>query len=81
MFSLRLKSRSPTGLDLEDQLEDWDMALEALRDKEIWKHKGAEGCGLVSLGMRRSRNDKTAGGEKGAEDARWTGKGQGERMD
>ena len=57
------------------------MALEALRDKEIWKHKGAEGCGLVSLGMRRSRNDKTAGGEKGAEDARWTGKGQGERMD
>jgi hypothetical protein len=51
------------------------MALEALRDKEFWKHKGAEGCRLVGLGMRRSRNDKTAGGEKGVEDARWTGKG------
>jgi hypothetical protein len=41
MFSLRLKSRSPTGLDLGDQLEEWDMALEALRDKESWKHKEA----------------------------------------
>lgn len=81
MFSPRLKCRSPTGLDLGDQLEDWDMALEALRDKEIWKHKGAEGCGLVGLGMRRSRNDKTVGGEKGAEDARWTGKGQASEWD
>lgn len=42
---LRLKSRSPTGLDLGDQLEDWDMTLEALRDKEIWKHKGRRVAG------------------------------------
>lgn len=56
------------------------MALEALRDKEIWKHKGAEGCRLAGLGMRRSRNDKTVGSEKGAEDAQVDRKGSGERM-
>jgi hypothetical protein len=43
--------------------------------------KGRESCGLVGLGMRRSRNDKTVGGEKGAEDARWTGKGRAREWD
>jgi len=57
------------------------MALEALRDKEIWKHKGAEGCRLVGLGMRRSRNDKTAGGEKGRGGCQVDRKGLGERME
>lgn len=31
--------------------------------------------------MRRSRNDKTVGGEKAAEDARWTGKGRAREWD
>jgi hypothetical protein len=31
--------------------------------------------------MRRSRNDKTVGGEKGVEDARWTGKGRAREWD
>ena len=31
--------------------------------------------------MGRARNDMTVGGEKGAEDARWTGKGQAREWD
>lgn len=71
---------SPSGQEKEK--EDWDLALEALRDREIWKKRGADRLREAGFGegeVRRWEESATATGterEKGVEDVKWKGKGE-----
>ena len=65
----------------EDEKEDWDMALEALRDREIWKQKGAERLRAAGFGEDEVKKWEDSGKEKGAEDVRWTAKGEAREWD
>lgn len=60
----------------EDEKEDWDLALEALRDRELWKQKGAERLRAAGFGDEEIKKWESSGKEKGAEDVKWTGKGE-----
>jgi hypothetical protein len=79
-------SRRPVaGLMTED--DDWDMAMEALRDRERWRQKGAER--LRAAGINEAAIDKWkadpafAGldGEGKPEDVQWAKKGEGREWD
>ena len=59
---------------------DWDQALEALRDRQRWKQQGADR--LRSAGFSEEEIQKwQRGGEKGEEDVKWKGKGEGREWD
>ncbi|KAK0661548.1 60S ribosomal protein L37-A [Lasiodiplodia hormozganensis] len=59
--------------------DDWDMALEALRDRQRWKQQGAER--LKAAGFTDEEVKKwEKGGEKTEEDVRWRKKGEGHRV-
>lgn len=63
--------------DLED---DWDQALEALRDRQRWKQQGADrlrAAGFTDEEVRKWEK----GGEKTEEDVRWAKKGEGREWD
>ncbi|KAF2146355.1 uncharacterized protein K452DRAFT_355756 [Aplosporella prunicola CBS 121167] len=65
------------GSDVED---DWDQALEALRDRQRWKQQGAErlkAAGFTEEEVKRWEK----GGEKTEEDVRWRKKGEGREWD
>lgn len=60
--------------------DDWDMALEALRDRAKWQQAGADrlkAAGFTSEEVERWEN----GGEKGADDVRWSRKGEAREWD
>ena len=65
----------------EDEKEDWDMALEALRDRELWKQKGAERLRAAGFGDEEIQKWENSGKEKGAEDVKWTEKGEAREWD
>jgi hypothetical protein len=65
----------------EDEKEDWDMALEALRDREIWKQKGAERLRAAGFGDDEIKKWADNGKEKGAEDVKWTREGEAREWD
>lgn len=75
------------GLDLhpepepEDEKEDWDMALEALRDREMFKQKHAERLREAGFGDAEIKKWEDSGKERGVEDVKWTGKGQAREWD
>jgi hypothetical protein len=87
------RRRPVPGLGTED--DDWDMALEALRDRTLWRRNGAErlreagfGNEVVekwsSNGAFAGLNGSGSGGgdrEKGVEDVKWTKKGEGREWD
>jgi len=55
--------------------DDWDQALEALRDRQKWQEMGAER--LKSAGFTEEEVEKwEMGGEKREEDVRWKGRGE-----
>ncbi|MCJ1366077.1 hypothetical protein MMC16_005202 [Acarospora aff. strigata] len=59
---------------------DWDQALEALRDRQRWKQQGAER--LRSAGFTEDEVQKwEKGGEKREADVRWAKKGEGREWD
>lgn len=65
------------GSDLED---DWDQALEALRDRQKWKQQGAER--LRSAGFSEADVKKwEKGGDKDESDVKWTKRGEGREWD
>ncbi|KAK2781800.1 hypothetical protein FQN53_000328 [Emmonsiellopsis sp. PD_33] len=79
--------RPVAGLATED--DDWDMALEALRDRALWKRKGAER--LREAGFEEGVVEKWAGnrafaglegagrdrdGDGNVEDVRWAKRGE-----
>ena len=63
-----------------DSENDWDQALEALRDRQRWKKQGAER--LRSAGFTEEEVTKwEKGGEKTEEDVKWRGMGEGREWD
>ncbi|KAL2009049.1 hypothetical protein VTN00DRAFT_7243 [Thermoascus crustaceus] len=77
--------RPVAGLMTED--DDWDMALEALRDRALWKQKGADrlreaGFGESVVERWSSSNFASAGEkERSIEDVKWVKKGEGREWD
>jgi hypothetical protein len=65
----------------EGEKDDWDMALEALRDRELWKQKGAERLRAAGFGDEEIKKWEDSGKEKGVEDVKWTGKGEAREWD
>lgn len=60
--------------------DDWDMALEALRDRQKWQKQGAER--LKAAGFTEEEIQKwEKGGEKREEDVKWKGRGEGREWD
>ena len=74
-------------LESEDEREDWDMALEAHRDRELWRRKGAERLRAAGFGEAEvKRWADTGAGSNSAEDrdiasVKWTGKGEAREWD
>ena len=63
-----------------DSENDWDQALEVLKDRERWKQQGAER--LRSAGFTEDEVSKWENrGEKREEDVRWKGRGEGREWD
>ncbi|KAJ9361830.1 hypothetical protein C8Q69DRAFT_494402 [Paecilomyces variotii] len=84
----RSTRRPVAGLMTEE--DDWDMALEALRDRAVWKKKGAER--LREAGFGDSMVERWAGNtafsglgdgerEKSIDDFKWAKKGEGREWD
>lgn len=80
--------RPVPGLATED--DEWDMALEALRDRALWKRNGADrlreagfGDDVVDKWTSNGAFAGLSGGdkEKGVDDVRWTKKGEGREWD
>ncbi|MCJ1393474.1 hypothetical protein MMC18_006349 [Xylographa bjoerkii] len=63
-----------------DSENDWDQALEALRDRRRWQQQGADR--LRAAGFTEEEVGKwEKGGEKTEEDVRWKGRGEGREWD
>ncbi|KAK5114675.1 hypothetical protein LTR62_002248 [Meristemomyces frigidus] len=70
----------------EERGDDWDMALEALRDRMKWRTKGAErlraaGFTEDEVGSFIVKGDGSGEREKGVEDVRWKGRGEAREWD
>ena len=60
--------------------DDWDQALEALRDRQKWKQQGADR--LRAAGFTEKEVSKwEKGGDKSEEDVVWAKKGEGREWD
>ena len=65
----------------ENERDDWEMALEAHRDRELWKRKGAQRLREAGFGEEAIKNWKDSGREKGVEDVKWSSKGEAREWD
>lgn len=63
-----------------DSENDWDQALEALRDRHRWKQQGADRLRAAGFTEEEVGNWEK-GGEKREEDVKWKGKGEGREWD
>ena len=69
-----------TDVRLDEADDDWDQALEALKDRQRWKQQGADR--LRVAGFTEDEIDKwQTGGEKTEEDVKWKKKGEGREWD
>jgi hypothetical protein len=63
-----------------DEENDWDQALEALRDRQKWKQQGADR--LRAAGFTEEEISKwEKGGDKREADVKWAKKGEGREWD
>lgn len=66
-------------LDVDEE-NDWEQALEALKDRQKWKQQGADR--LRAAGFTEDEVKKwETGGEKREEDVKWAKKGEGREWD
>lgn len=72
----------------EDDNDDWDMALEALRDRTKWKMNNADrlrAAGFtedeIAMASKPSKLNRPSGSEKNIEDVKWTTKGEAREWD
>lgn len=63
-----------------DSGDDWDQALEALKDRQKWKQQGAERLKAAGFTDEEVRKWET-GGEKSERDVRWAKEGEGREWD
>jgi hypothetical protein len=79
----RFSSNYDPTVDIQldpDEENDWDQALETLRDRQKWKLQGADR--LRAAGFTEEVVGKwEKGGEKREEDVRWAQKGEGREWD
>lgn len=76
-FSSTYDPRVDVSLDPHEEGDDWDMALEALRDRAKWRKSGAER--LRAAGFTEEEVDQWesgTGGEKDVGQVRWRKKGE-----
>lgn len=70
-----------------DEEDDWDQALEALKDRQRWQQQGAERlrqAGFTEDEVSKWEKGKGGvglGGEGREEDVRWKGRGEGREWD
>ena len=80
----RFSSRYDPALDLHPEAadgDDWELALEAMRDRQRWKQQGAERlrtAGFSEMEVKKWQQDKT---EPSTEDVRWKRKGESREWD
>ena len=69
--------------DSEDsaEREDWDMALEALRDRQQWKRKHADRMREAGFGDDDIKKWEDSGKEKSAGDLKWRKAGEAREWD
>ncbi|KAH6716109.1 hypothetical protein BKA61DRAFT_337999 [Leptodontidium sp. MPI-SDFR-AT-0119] len=78
-FSANYDPTADVQLDFDEE-NDWDQALEALKDRQKWKQQGADR--LRAAGFTEEEVSKwEKGGEKREEDVRWSKKGEGREWD
>jgi hypothetical protein len=78
-FSANYDPTADVQLDFDEE-NDWDQALEALRDRQKWKQQGADR--LRAAGFTEDEIKKwEKGGEKREEDVKWVKKGEGREWD
>ncbi|EKD21495.1 pre-mRNA-splicing factor 38B [Drepanopeziza brunnea f. sp. 'multigermtubi' MB_m1] len=78
-FSANYDPTADVQLDFDEE-NDWDQALEALRDRTKWKQQGADR--LRAAGFTDEEVSKwERGGEKREEDVKWSKKGEGREWD
>ncbi|KAA8575935.1 hypothetical protein MFRU_033g01000 [Monilinia fructicola] len=72
-----------TDVQLEDAAEDdWDQALEALRDRQKWQTQGANRLRDAGFSEEEVKKWERGGlGEKREEDVKWRGKGESREWD
>ncbi|KAL8863483.1 MAG: hypothetical protein Q9178_000164 [Gyalolechia marmorata] len=72
-----------TALDPSEEGDDWDNALEALRDRAKWRSSGAERLRAAGFTDEEVRKwEKSSGDGEGREaDVRWRGRGEGREWD
>ncbi|MCJ1250670.1 hypothetical protein MMC30_007898 [Trapelia coarctata] len=63
-----------------DSENDWDQALEALRDRQRWQKQGADRLREAGFGEDFVKKWEK-GGEKTGEDVKWRGRGEGREWD
>lgn len=75
------------GLDLhpdsepDDEREDWDMALEALRDRQMFKQKQAARLREAGFDAIEIKKWEDSGKEKDVTDVKWTARGEAREWD
>ncbi|KAH7386247.1 hypothetical protein BKA64DRAFT_138196 [Cadophora sp. MPI-SDFR-AT-0126] len=78
-FSAHYDPTADVQLDFDEE-NDWDQALEALKDRQKWKQQGADR--LRAAGFTEEEVSKwEKGGEKREEDVRWSKRGEGREWD
>ncbi|KAI4261991.1 MAG: hypothetical protein L6R42_002819 [Xanthoria sp. 1 TBL-2021] len=71
----------PTALDPCEE-DDWDNALEALRDRAKWRSSGAERLRAAGFTDEEVKKwEKSGDGEGREADVRWRGPGEGREWD
>ncbi|RDL31423.1 uncharacterized protein BP5553_09632 [Venustampulla echinocandica] len=78
-FSADYDPTADVQIDVDEE-NDWDQALEALRDRQKWKQQGADR--LKAAGFTDDEIQKwEKGGERTEEDVKWAKKGEGREWD
>lgn len=74
-FASNYDPKSDLQLDKDDTRDDWDEALEALRDRAKWRQQGADR--LREAGFTEDQVKKwEKGDEKTVDDVQWTKAGE-----
>ena len=85
-FDPKYDPKADVALDSNEESDDWDMALEALRDRTKWRKQGAErlrAAGFTDEEVHKweNGNGKKRDEEKDFTDVRWAKKGQSREWD
>ncbi|KAI9834511.1 MAG: hypothetical protein M1826_002665 [Phylliscum demangeonii] len=84
MIDSHFSSKYDPAVDVQPNPEsedDWDQALEALRDRQRWKQQGADRLRAAGFTPQEVEKWETGGSEKRAEQVRWGKKGEGREWD